>query len=104
MLTQECMADETSTTLALNTKDCATAVDDSSEWLSLEHLAQGMERVDGMVVKSAQMRKMLETISRLGPYKSTVLISGESGTGKELVARALHFKGPAPGGPFVTFN
>ena len=57
-----------------------------------------------MVVRSAQVRKVLKTISRLSPYKATVLIHGESGTGKELVARALHSLGSAPGGPFVTFN
>src|SRR5579863_6295282 len=76
----------------------------ASEWLSLEHLALGSERVGGMVVRSAQVRKLLKTISRLSPYKATVLINGESGTGKELVARALHTLGPVPGGPFVTFN
>jgi DNA-binding NtrC family response regulator len=74
------------------------------DWFSLEHLAQGSERVGGMVVRSAQVRKVLKTISRLSPYKATVLIHGESGTGKELVARALHTLGSAPGGPFVTFN
>jgi len=74
------------------------------EWLSLEHLALGSERVGGMVVRSAQVRKVLKAISRLSPYKATVLIHGESGTGKELVARALHTLGSAPGGPFVTFN
>src|SRR5215469_17259111 len=63
------------------------------EWLSLEHLAQGSERIGGMVVRSAQVRKLLKTISRLSPYKATVLINGESGTGKELVARALHTLG-----------
>src|SRR5260370_39979100 len=51
----------------------------------------------GMVVRSAQVRKVLKTISRLSPYKATVLINGESGTGKELVARALHTLGPVPG-------
>ncbi len=74
------------------------------EWFNLEHLAHGSERVGGMVVRSAQVRKVLKTISRLSPYKATVLIHGESGTGKELVARALHTLGSAPGGPFVTFN
>ena len=76
----------------------------ASEWLSLEDLAQGAERIGGMVVRSAQVRKVLKTISRLSPYKATVLIQGESGTGKELVARAWHTLGPAPSGPFVTFN
>jgi transcriptional regulator with GAF, ATPase, and Fis domain len=76
----------------------------ANEWLSLEHLAHGSERIGGMVVRSEQVRKVLKTISRLSPSKATVLIHGESGTGKELVARALHTFGSAPGGPFVTFN
>src|SRR5579862_1598104 len=74
------------------------------DWFSLEQLAHGSERGGGMVVRSAQVRKVLKTIARLSPYKATVLIHGESGTGKELVARALHTLGSAPGGPFVTFN
>jgi len=74
------------------------------EWLELGQLLEGAEDVGGMVVQSAQMQKVLKTISRLGPYKATVLIYGESGTGKELVARALHTLGPMPKGPFVTFN
>ena len=57
-----------------------------------------------MVVRSAQVRKVLKTISLLSPYKATVLIHGESGTGKELVARALHALGTRHGGPFVSFN
>jgi DNA-binding NtrC family response regulator len=75
-----------------------------SDRVSLEKLRQGSERVGGMLVRSAQVRKVLKTIARLSPYKATVLIHGESGTGKELVARALHTLGPVPNGPFVTFN
>src|SRR5215469_3009046 len=74
------------------------------EWLSLEHLAQGSERIGGMVVRSAQVRKVLKAIASFSPYKTTVLVDRESGTGKELVARALHILGPGPQGPFVTFN
>src|SRR5271155_1250485 len=80
------------------------SADGACEWLSLQELAVGSERVGGMVVKSAQMHKVLKTISRFSPYKPTVLIHGESGTGKELVARALHTLSSEPGGPFVTFN
>src|SRR5271168_2345794 len=80
------------------------SADGACEWLSLQELAVGSGRVAGMVVKSAQMHKVLKTISRFSPYKPTVLIHGESGTGKELVARALHTLSSEPGGPFVTFN
>jgi two-component system, NtrC family, response regulator HydG len=75
-----------------------------NEWLDIESLAVGAEEIGGMVVQSVEMRKVLNTIARLGPYKATVLVHGESGTGKELVARALHVLGPVPKGPFITFN
>src|SRR6202167_3026602 len=78
--------------------------DHEDEWIALEELTRGSENVGGMVVQSAQMRRVLKTIARLGPYKATVLVHGGSGTGKELVARALHTLGPVPKGPFVTFN
>ena len=73
-------------------------------WLELETLGLGAELVGGMVVASVEMRRVLRTVARLGPYKATVLIHGESGSGKELIARALHTLGPVPKGPFVTFN
>lgn len=76
----------------------------AAEWISLEQLAEGTERVGGMVVRSEQARRLLRTIARLSQYKASVLIQGESGTGKELVARALHSPGAGPNGPFVTFN
>jgi two-component system response regulator HydG len=75
-----------------------------NEWIEIDSLGTGAEEIAGMVVQSLEMRKVLKTIARLGPYKATVLIYGESGTGKELVARALHALGPVPKGPFVTFN
>jgi DNA-binding NtrC family response regulator len=76
----------------------------AAEWISLEQLTEGTERIGGMVVRSEQARRMLRTIARLSQYKASVLIQGESGTGKELVARALHSPGAGPNGPFVTFN
>jgi DNA-binding NtrC family response regulator len=78
--------------------------DGASEMVSLTDLVHSADRLGGMVVRSAQVRKVLKSVSQLSPYKATVLISGESGTGKELVARALHTLGPVPNGPFVTLN
>jgi transcriptional regulator with GAF, ATPase, and Fis domain len=76
----------------------------AEESVAIEVFAEGAENLGGMVVRSEAMRRVLKTITRLGPYKATVLVHGESGTGKELVARALHTLGPVPKGPFVTFN
>src|SRR3984893_14818603 len=73
-------------------------------WLEIGELKFGSRHIGGMVVKSAQVKQLLKTISRLGPYKSTVLIEGESGTGKELVAHTLHTSGSPRNGPFIIFN
>jgi len=53
---------------------------------------------------SERIAELRETIARVAPVPSTVLIQGESGTGKELVARELHRLGPHPAGPFVAIN
>ncbi len=88
--------------------EIGTAVEDNAEnageLLDVQALAIDCEEVGGMVVRSANMRRVMKMVQRLGPYKASVLIHGESGTGKELMARALHTLGPVPKGPFVTFN
>ncbi|MBI3758320.1 MAG: sigma-54-dependent Fis family transcriptional regulator [Deltaproteobacteria bacterium] len=79
-------------------------VREENDWLDVELFALDCDVIGGMVVRSGNMQRVLKTIQRLGPYKTSVLIHGESGTGKELVARALHTLGAVPKGPFVTFN
>jgi len=74
------------------------------EWISVERLVEGSERIGGMLVRSAQFKRLFASVIRFAPHKATVLIQGESGTGKELVARSLHSLGAVPNGPFVTFN
>ncbi len=44
----------------------------------------------GLVGSSVAMREIGELIRKVGPTRTTVLITGESGTGKEVVARAIH--------------
>ncbi len=83
-----------------NSADCSH----QDDWIALNQTPPPNEEVGGMVVRSANMRRVMKMVQRLGPYKASVLIHGESGTGKELVARALHTLGPVPKGPFVTFN
>ena len=57
------------------------------EWIGIERLVDGSERVGGMLIRSAQFKRLFASIIRFAPHKATVLIQGESGTGKELVAR-----------------
>ncbi len=63
----------------------------------------GRYSVEGIVGKSEAMRETLDLVERIGPLKTTVLITGESGTGKERVAKALHYGGSTEGA-FVPIN
>jgi len=57
-----------------------------------------------MVGNSPPMRRLRDTIARLGETTSTVLITGESGVGKELVAVAIHEASSLRDGPLVCLN
>ena len=67
-------------------------------------LRRQLGRETSLIGSSAPVVPRRETIARVAPVPSPVLILGESGTGKELVARDLHRFGPHPSGPFVAVN
>jgi transcriptional regulator with PAS, ATPase and Fis domain len=50
------------------------------------------------------MQRLGQSVARVAPVNSTVLLQGESGTGKELVARELHALSSRASGPFVPVN
>jgi DNA-binding NtrC family response regulator len=53
---------------------------------------------------SPAMKRVLDTVARIGPRDITVLVRGETGTGKELVAALLHAHSKRANGPLVRFN
>jgi len=57
-----------------------------------------------IIGKSKVMEDVFETIRKVAPATTTVLIEGESGTGKELVAKSIHFNSPRRDKPFVAVN
>ena len=69
---------------------------------------EGAEAVDAQILnligRSPRMTAVYETIRRVAPFKSTVMVTGESGTGKEMVVRAIHELSPRKNGPFVAIN
>ncbi|PRD42213.1 sigma-54-dependent Fis family transcriptional regulator [Phyllobacterium phragmitis] len=53
---------------------------------------------------SLAMNHLRQTIERVAPTNSRVMILGPSGSGKEMVARAIHALSSRMHGPFVTVN
>jgi DNA-binding NtrC family response regulator len=60
--------------------------------------------LESLVGESQAMLAVKGLIRKVGPTRSTVLITGESGTGKELVAHALHALGTDADAPFLAIN
>jgi DNA-binding NtrC family response regulator len=59
---------------------------------------------EGLVGRTPAMVAVFESIARVAPWRTPVLIAGETGTGKELVARAIHRHGPARAQRFVALD
>ncbi|MBX3027525.1 sigma-54-dependent Fis family transcriptional regulator [bacterium] len=59
---------------------------------------------DNVIGRSAGMQAVLDTVARVAPLRTTVLLTGESGTGKEVIAKAVHYNSPRAGGPLVAIN
>ena len=59
---------------------------------------------DNIIGRSSAMREIFQTVERVGPTRTTVLIAGESGVGKDLIARAIHQHSPRRAHAFVKIN
>lgn len=68
---------------------------------SLKQLAPHAQQLIGTSPASNQLR---QTIDRVAPTNSRILIIGPSGCGKELCARMIHAKSARAEGPFVVIN
>jgi two-component system, NtrC family, nitrogen regulation response regulator NtrX len=57
-----------------------------------------------LIGNSLAMNHLRQTVDRVAPTNSRVMIFGASGSGKEMVARAIHAKSSRASGPFVAVN
>ena len=68
---------------------------------SLKQLAPHADRLVG---SSPAMHQLRQTIERVSPTNSRILIVGSSGSGKEITARMIHASSARTQGPFVVIN
>ncbi len=59
---------------------------------------------EGLVFTGPAMIEVADSIQRLAPFSTSVLIEGETGTGKEVVALAVHRLSMRANGPFVVVD
>jgi DNA-binding NtrC family response regulator len=59
---------------------------------------------DRLVGESAAIRRVRETLARVAPLSTSVLLTGQSGTGKEVAARTIHSLSDRSEKPFVPVN
>lgn len=57
-----------------------------------------------LIGNSTAMNQLRQTIERVAPTNSRIMMIGPSGSGKELAARAIHALSTRRGGPFVTVS
>ena len=60
--------------------------------------------ISHIIGETRVMKQVFETIRKVAPTRSNVLITGESGTGKELVAHAIHALSATNSGRFLALN
>ncbi len=68
-----------------------------------QQLSQRMGCMD-FVTDSEAMFQILETLEKVIPTKSNILLLGESGTGKGLLAELIHCNSPRRDKPFISIN
>ena len=80
------------------------ALEASSLKREIRSLKGRMTEATDLVGASSSMNQLRQTIERIAPTNSRILISGPSGSGKELVARTIHTLSHRATGPFVIIN
>jgi DNA-binding NtrC family response regulator len=60
--------------------------------------------ISQIIGETRVMKQVFETVRKVAPTRSNVLITGESGTGKELIAHAIHALSTTNGGRFIAVN
>jgi two-component system, NtrC family, nitrogen regulation response regulator NtrX len=80
------------------------ALESSKLKREVRELKQRTERQDGLIGGSSVINQLRNTIDRVAPTNSRILISGPTGSGKEVVARTIHKNSARAAAPFFAIN
>ncbi len=65
---------------------------------------RGIVQKGKLVFRSEAMRQIMNTVAKIAPVATPVLITGESGSGKGLIAETIHDLGGEADRPFIAIN
>ncbi|MDH5769150.1 MAG: sigma-54 dependent transcriptional regulator, partial [Nitrospirota bacterium] len=68
------------------------------------YFEEGSLFLPDIIGKTPAIQQVLQTVHKIAPTDSTVLITGETGVGKELIARAIHLMSQRHEHPFVKIH
>ena len=80
------------------------AIETSRLRREIRELRQISGQAAGLVGRSSAMNQLRQTIERVSPTNSRIMIFGASGSGKELTARTIHSTSARANGPFSVLN
>jgi len=80
------------------------ALETSALKMEVKDLKRRSSETRELIGSSAAINALRQTINRVSPTNSRILITGPSGSGKELVARTIHANSSRAKGPFVVIN
>lgn len=70
----------------------------------LKELRNQLLETDEIIVKSTEMKKLLQHVLRVSVVDVNVLLIGQSGVGKEVVTKLIHKHSNRKEGPFIQIN
>lgn len=83
---------------------CERALETSNLRREVSDLKKRSGETNELIGMSVAMSQLRQTIEKVAPTNSRIMIIGPSGSGKELTARAIHRQSLRNSGPFVTVN
>lgn len=83
---------------------CDRALETSKLRREVSDLKKRSGDTSELIGTSTAMNNLRQTMERVSPSNSRVMIMGPSGSGKEMVARTIHTHSQRKSGPFVTIN
>jgi len=88
----------------LNVTKKALAESQKNKELISDYFDKESHVLPEIIGKTLAIKQVLQTVQKIAPTDSTVLITGETGVGKELIAREIHLASHRGDHPFVKVN